>query len=418
MRYLYSFFFTLLTPFILLRLLWRSRETPEYRRRWPERFGRVKPLSKPVIWIHAVSVGEVLATPPLVQALKTQYPGHQVLITTMTPTGAEQVKKQLGDLVTHYYVPYDLPCAIQSFLKRIQPEILIVIETELWPNLLHYTNARQIPIILANARLSPRSYQRYQKIHFVVKPMLEKITTVIAQSVLDAERFLALGLPQEKLVVTGNIKFDMSISDEVIQQGKMLKKTWQPRLAWLGASTHEGEESIILDIFISIKKRYPNLLLILVPRHPNRFDKVAEYCTQRGFKVSRRSYQEAVHPETDIYLADTMGELRLLYAASDIVFVGGSLVPIGGHNLIEPAAFELPIISGQYLHNFTLVSELLLAAQALRLVSTPHELMNALDQLLENPSLREQMGKAAYQVFLANKGAVEKHLVVVRSLLK
>lgn len=414
MRYLYTILLYLAIPFIMLRLLWRSRHIKEYRQRWHERFGYFTALpTGKNIWLHAVSVGEIIAAIPLIKTIQQYYPQYDIIVTTTTPTGAQQVLMHLKDQVHHFYTPYDLPVNVKRFLKRTNPILCIIMETELWPNLLHVTHAHKIPIFIANARLSERSFQGYQRISRFTRTMLNKITLVAAQSKADAERFIRLGLDEEKLIIAGNIKFDLQLSKNLFAEGKSLRAHWNNRPTLIAASTHEGEEKIILNAFRTIQKKYPDTLLILVPRHPNRFSSVAQLCHSMKFNIVQRSHNQFPHANTDILLGDTLGELRLFYAAGDIAFIGGSLVPVGGHNLIEPAAMCLSIITGHHLHNFIAISQLLKDADALITVCDSQTLANSVIQLFADPKLRDAMGKRAYQVYRDNTGALQKHLEII-----
>ena len=415
MRYLYTLLLYVASPFILIRMLWRSRRSKEYRHRLGERFGYIPTLSCEEggsIWLHAVSIGEVITAIPLIKALLDRYPNYILTVTTTTLTGSLQVQKNFGGKVQHVYLPYDLPGPINRFLKHIHPCLAILMETELWPNLLHYTSKRNIPVLLANARLSERSLQGYEKITSIVRKMLSQITCVAAQSSADGERFVYLGLPKERLLITGNVKFDLHLPSSLTQEGNLLRCTWGggERPTLIVASTHEGEEIIVLDVFRRLRKTFPTVFLILVPRHPDRFEKVAGLCKSAGFSIIKRSFQKVPIPSTDILLGDTIGELRLLYAASDIAFVGGSLVPVGGHNLIEPAGIRLPIITGHHLQNFVLISELLKKGQALIIVNDKESLYKAFFDLLNDPKERVALGERAYQVSATNTGAVDKHV--------
>ena len=420
MRYLYILLLYAAMPFVLLRLLWRSGRLEGYRQRLFERFGYIDFIDPNAhsIWIHAVSVGEVIAAIPLIKALQTHYPHHMLMITTTTPTGSLQVQKNFDTKqVRHVYLPYDLPAPIKRFLTRIHPQFAIIMETELWPNLLHYTHQWNIPVLLANARLSKRSMQHYRRINGTTKKMLSKITCVAAQSDTDGKRFVRLGLLPERLAITGNLKFDLHIPTSLIQQGKSLRETWGIRPTLIAASTHEGEETILLEAFRRVRTHFPQAFLILVPRHPDRFTKVARLCETTGFSTVKRSLQQIPTKKTDILLGDTTGELCLLYAASDVAFVGGSLIPVGGHNLIEPAALHLPLISGHYLHNFVTVSELLKKANALIIVNDSQSLSDATLQLFDNPREKNALAERAYQVSATNTGAVVKHMNLIEQLI-
>lgn len=420
-RILYSLVFYLLVPFICLRLLWRSRRVPAYRRRWRERFG-VVPRPDPgreVIWVHAVSVGETIAAVPLVRRLQERYPDALIAVTTTTPTGSERAGALLGDSVYHSYAPYDLPDALARFLARLQPRLLIVMETELWPNLVHACARRDIPVVLANARLSQKSAAGYRRFAALTARMLSELTWVAAQHEDDGARFLALGLPAARLQVTGNIKFDFAIRDEQRRQAQALAEQWRgadARPVWLVASTHKGEDEIILDAFARALARVSNLLLVLVPRHPDRFEQVAALCRARDHRTARRSRAEIPDAATQVLLGDTMGELAVFFGACDIAFVAGSLVPVGGHNLLEPAAWGVPVLSGPVLFNFAEASALLQQADALTLCENADEIADAVVKLVENPEQRSRQGAAARAVVDANRGALARLMTLIERL--
>ena len=421
-RLLYSIFFYLLTPFIIGRLFLRGLSSPAYHRRWKERFGFVasQPNSR-VIWLHSVSVGETLAAVPLVKALQQQYPSHRLMITCMTATGSDRICAVFGDTVEHSYAPYDMPDSVSRFLNRIEPELLIIMETELWPNTVAACYKRGIPVLLANGRLSQKSALSYGKVKPLIKPLLKSMTAVVAQHSDDGARFVKLGLPQSKLTISGNIKFDLDIDQQLQQRAALLHSQWQAadqRLVWLAASTHNGEDEIILQAFAQIRSAVDKPpLLVLVPRHPERFDRVAELCISAGFSLARRSSTD-VSDTVDIVLGDTMGELMTFYGASDFAFVGGSLAPTGGHNMIEPAAWGVPILTGPHLFNFTEASRLLLEADAMQICENADSLAQQCIELINNQSLRETMGSAAQSVAEANRGALDRLLAVVTNSLK
>lgn len=421
-RLLYTSLLYLLTPMILLRLWRRGRTAPAYRRRVRERFGWIPPLpaDRPVLWVHAVSVGETLAAVPLVKALQQRHSKYRILVTTMTPTGSDRVRAALGDSVAHFYAPYDLPGAVRRFLRRAQPRLLIVMETELWPNIVAACADRDIPVLLANARLSEKSARGYARLRGLTRTMLTRLATVAAQAQADGQRFRQLGLPDERLLITGNIKFDLDISDELEQRANRLRKEWQggrSRPVWLAASTHAGEDEIILAAHRDLLERFPNLLLVLVPRHPERFESVFELCRREKVSVARRS-QQSLPDGCQVLLGDTMGELLVFYGACDIAFVGGSLVASGGHSLIEPAAWRKPVLAGTHLFNFAEVSNQLQAADALLLCQDAGEIASAVGRLLENPVAMRQRGERAWQVAESNRGALQRLLGVVDSLIE
>jgi len=416
-RLLYTLLIYLCLPLILLRLIWRGRRAPAYRRRWRERFGFVTRLAdaQQVIWVHSVSVGETIAAAPMVRRLQKQYPESILLVTTMTPTGSEQVKKIFGDSVEHCYAPYDMPDAIARFLHRTHPALLVIMETELWPNLIHACQRRAIPVVLANGRLSEKSAAGYAKVEALARPMLAKLAVVAAQTKADGERFLQLGVGEKALEVTGNIKFDLQLDDTLRQKAAALKTQWQGtdgRPVWLAASTHRGEDEIILDAFSQILEHRADVLLVLVPRHPERFNEVADLCTAGNYRLARRSElqtsENVLDSQTQIVLGDTMGELLSFCGASDITFVGGSLVDVGGHNLIEPAAWGVPVLSGPRLFNFTEVSRLLDEAGGLAVCADAGELAAVVVKLLADPEQYQQMSAAALAVTEANRGALDR----------
>ncbi|WP_069470003.1 lipid IV(A) 3-deoxy-D-manno-octulosonic acid transferase [Candidatus Marithrix sp. Canyon 246] len=404
MRFIYSALFYLLVPFIIIRLFWRG-----YRQRWLERFAyHSSNIPQGGIWIHAVSMGEVQAAVPLIKALISKFPQYCILVTTMTPTGSQRVQEVFGKQVSHVYLPYDLPGAMGRFLNKIQPRLLIIMETELWPNLLYSCKKRQIPVILANARLSANSAAGYQRINGLVRQIFSGITAVAAQTSLDAARFIELGMAARKVHITGSIKFDadnLSVDDQFHIQ----------RRVWIAASTHEGEEDIVLEAFAELKIHFKDLLLILVPRHPERFNKVAAKCENTKFITSRRSEEGKINLNTDIYLGDTMGELPLLYAASDVAFVGGSLVAVGGHNSLEAAALGLPVIMGPHVFECEAIFKSLLEAEAATQVNNRAQLILAVTMYFSNDQLKTQTGENGRLFVKKNQGALEALLNIIKN---
>jgi 3-deoxy-D-manno-octulosonic-acid transferase len=415
-RYLYTILFYLALPFIFLRLFWRSWRQPAYNKRLAERLGFYPFKLDKCLWVHAVSVGEALAAIPLIKALKATYPHLPLLVTTMTPTGAARVKTAFGDSVIHAYIPYDLPDAVDRFLSSMHPAAAIIMETELWPNLLHACHQKHIPLCLVNARLSEKSARGYAQIAPLTRTMLQELNVIAAHGHADAERFIALGAPKERVVVTGNIKFDLELPPDLLQNSVSLRAVLgQDRFIWIAASTHEGEEEIVLAAHKKLREINPQALLILVPRHPDRFDAIAKLCEQ-AFLVARRSQQQTCTPETGVYLGDTMGELLLMYAVSDVTFVGGSLIPRGGHNMLEPGALTKPILTGPHLFNFAEISELFFSAHALTKVSDADSLVTQLISLMQDGDERRQMGERARVVVDANRGALAKQLALIHEV--
>lgn len=420
-RLIYSVIFYLLTPLIIARLLYRAIKAPAYRLRWAERFGFVATTksSQETIWLHAVSVGETLAAVPLVKALQEKYSDYRLTVTCMTPTGSERVKATFGDSVDHCYAPYDTPDSVARFLTRVQPKILIIMETELWPNTIAACHKRNIPVLLANGRLSEKSATAYRRIQPLVRPMLAQLSAVAAQHGDDGARFTDLGLAGSALTVTGNIKFDLSLDQAIKDKAQQLLTEWRgtnQRPILLVASTHRGEDEIILDAFAQIKTEIENPLLVLVPRHPERFNQVAELCTATGFNLARRSGGDKVD-SADILLGDTMGELMSFFGACDIAFVGGSLVPTGGHNMIEPAAWGVPVLTGPHLFNFSEASQLLLEGGAMQICDSADQMAEQVVELLQNQVQRTEMGNAAQRIAEANRGALDRLLNLVDKII-
>ncbi len=421
-RFFYSLLFYLITPLVLLRLLWRSRRAPAYACRWRERFGLVPRVAggKQVIWVHAVSVGETVAAAPLINALLQRYPQAVVAVTTMTPTGSERVEALFGTRVYHAYAPYDLPLAWHGFLRRVAPSLLIIMETELWPNMIHACRKRAIPVVVANARLSQKSAQGYKKGGSLTRAMLSSVTVVAAQNNTDGERFVSLGVAPTALQITGNLKFDVELDAAIRERALALREQWRgpsQRPVWLAASTHRGEDELILDAFARIRQQQPQLLLVLVPRHPERFDEVAALCAARQYQVCRRSAGVVPTADDDVLLGDTMGELVSFFGACDLTFVGGSLLPIGGHNLIEPAAWGIPVLTGPHVFNFAEVARALQDAEALVTCQDPQQIARRVVELLDDPDAMGRMGQAAVGVVVANRGALNKTLTIVAGLL-
>ncbi|WP_304641914.1 lipid IV(A) 3-deoxy-D-manno-octulosonic acid transferase [Pseudomonas sp.] len=417
-RYLYTLVFVLLLPIILLRLLYRAWRAPAYARRWSERFALGGDLRPGGIWVHAVSVGETIAAAPMIRELQARYPELPVTVTCMTPTGSEQIRKLFGDSVGHAYLPYDLPWLQQRFLRRLEPRIGIIMETEVWPNLLAECRASGVPTVLANARLSERSARGYRRIAALARPMFASLDWVAVQTWAEAARFAELGVADSAMTVTGSIKFDIRIDPALRQAAAAWRQGWGARPVWIAASTHQGEDEIILHAQRRILTSEPDALLLLVPRHPERFDSVARLIREAGFGLVRRSEGRDPCPQDQVFLGDSMGELIRFYACADVAFVGGSLVERGGHNYLEPAALGLPILSGPHRFNFTEVADLLEGAGALHGVGNADELAARVLQLLADRRAAEIAGAAGRSVVEANQGALERLLQGVAARLR
>jgi len=418
-RVSYTLLYYLLLPVVFARLLWRARKAPLYRKRWGERLGFFKaPEQTGGLWLHSVSVGETIAAAPLIKQIQQCYPDLPITITTMTPTGSERVRALFGDSVFHVYVPYDTPSAVRRFLKKVRPRLALIMETELWPNLIHQCSRQQVPVLIANARLSARSARGYGLFPTLTKDMLGKVDCIAAQNQADGQRFVALGLAPKKLQVTGSVKFDIQVPSELLADAQQLRSQWgDERPVWVAASTHQGEDEPVLKAFKQLLQHCPRALLVLVPRHPERFADVAQLCRSQGFDVAVRSQQQPVSPDTQVLLADTMGELMLFYAASDIAFVGGSLVPTGGHNFLEPAALGVPVLAGPHDFNFTEISQLLVAAGGMRQLESAEQLAAEVKRLMDHPDERQIMGEAARLVVQNNGGAQQRLFELVERYL-
>ena len=422
LRFLYSLLLIFSVPLILLRLYWRGYRVPGYWQRISERFGRYTPssefdLAKTTIWIHAVSVGETIAAEPLVKALSQTYPAAQILLTYMTPTGADRVDALFGDTIFHGYLPYDLPAAVNRFLTRIKPNLLIIMETELWPNLIHQCKKRGVKIILANARLSEKSVAGYARFSGLTKPMLQSINAIAAQSTQDANRFLALGAPADKIFVTGSLKFNVE-QDSKTQANdsffNFMKNS--DRTVLIAASTREGEEVKVISAYKEVQRTIPNTLLLLVPRHPERFAEVGKLCEKNELTTICRSSQRTADASTQVILGDSMGEMFDYYSVADIAFVGGSLVDTGCQNVLEPAALALPVVVGPSQFNFEQICKQLESAGGLKTVANEQELATFLVELIEDEFKRNQMGLAARSVIDANQQALPALLSVIEKV--
>ncbi|WP_354623888.1 lipid IV(A) 3-deoxy-D-manno-octulosonic acid transferase [Psychromonas sp. MME2] len=414
-RLLYTLLITLAAPFFLYGLYKKKPNKPAFAERWVEHFGFTPKLNDPngkPIWIHTVSVGEAIAATPFIKTLKAKHPNTPIVVTTTTSTGAAEIAK-LAPLIEHRYMPLDLPFAVKGFLKAIRPMKLIIMETELWPNTLHYAAKSGIPITIINARLSQRSCSRYQKFQAVFDLLSSNIKTILCQTKDDAQRFAQLGVAQEKIHVTGSIKFDIEITDAIKQRGMDLRKELATtRPVWIAASTHHGEDEKIVAAHKQLLELIPNALLIIVPRHPERFDAVYFMCQAQHLKVARRSHKEPIDVDTQVYLGDTMGEMLTLIGAADICFMAGSLLgnAVGGHNVLEPAALAKPILIGPSYFNFQQISEQLIALGACTVCHDSSEISTQLLTLFNAPDIRKTQGNNALALVNKSKGAVQRTL--------
>ena len=415
-RLIYTALFYLLSPLYFLRLFWRGLSNKDYLYRWNERLGFTNSGPSgdyPVIWVHAVSVGEVNASIPLLRALISDFPNSEYIVTTTTPTGSAILLDKMGSKVRHQYMPVDLPLCLDKFLDTWNPRALIILETEIWPNLIMHCKNRGIFTALVNARLSEKSKNKYSQ--SFVKPLvastIEGIDLILAQFQSDLLRFkeLSKGI---NISLCGNLKFDQDVPEEIDSIVSTIKTDWsiegKQRPVLIAASTHESEESIILEAFDGIKDVLHDALLILVPRHPERFKKILNLIKEEGFAVVQRSKREDVTKDTQVLLGDTMGELDFLYSVADVAFVGGSLIDHGGQNLLEPAAIGLPITSGPSLRNFQEIATQLEDAGGLTIVNSSNELIKAFINFIEQEGRKEESGKASKDIFLKNRGSLEK----------
>ncbi|AUI85108.1 3-deoxy-D-manno-octulosonic acid transferase [Vibrio azureus] len=411
-RGLYTLLLAIASPLLLFGLYKSKPNKPKFGQRWKEHFGITPKLeaTEPPIWIHAVSVGESIAAIPLIKALKKKNPTQPILVTTTTSTGAEQIAK-LGDLVEHRYMPIDFSFAVKGFLKAIHPKQMLIIETELWPNTLNVVHNAGIPIIVVNARLSEKSCKNYAKVQPLFNLLAPCLDKVLCQTESDAERFERLGVEKNKLFVTGSIKFDIQISDTVREQGKALRnELGRDRPVWIAASTHKGEDEQVLEAHKQVLESHPDALLILVPRHPERFDNVFELCQKLDFETARRTSQEAVTTSTQVYLGDTMGEMLTLIGAADVCFMGGSLIgdKVGGHNVLEPAALGVPVITGPSYYNFELIVSTLLKKEIINIIDHKQALSESIIILLSSNHNIKNINKDLKYFMSRQVGVIER----------
>lgn len=407
----YTSLLWLLLPYVFFHLLWRGRKQPEYFKHIPERFGFFDVYSeKPIIWLHTVSVGETRAAASLIKRISETYPDHQLLLTHTTPTGRATSEQLYGDQVIRVYLPYDYPFAVHRFLRHFKPRIGILLETEIWFNIIHSCHVRQIPLLLLNARLSEKSSKRYARFSNLIRKSLGELHSISAQTKNDADRLRSLGA--NNVSIMGNLKFDIEPPQTMIELGKQLRTLFGvERKIFLAASTREGEEKLILAALK--ENNISNLLTIIVPRHPQRFDEVATLIENDGFKIQRRSSNETILPNTEIVLGDSMGEMFAYYAACDVTFIGGSLLPFGGQNLIEASAVGKPVLIGPHTYNFDQASQLATECGAAKRVTDAQELMVTVTELFSAPEQMHAMSVAGQNFVKSNQGATEKALALV-----
>ncbi|MFP4246454.1 MAG: lipid IV(A) 3-deoxy-D-manno-octulosonic acid transferase [Halochromatium sp.] len=420
MRHLYSFLLALLLPLVLLRLLWRGYRQPAYLQRWPERLGVWRVPPRPVdLWIHAVSVGEVQAMQPLIRELLGREPALALIVTTTTPTGAQRLQELFGERVQHAFTPYDLPWIMRRFLRWTRPRLVLVVETEIWPNMLAACARRAIPVILANARLSARSARGYARVGGLTARTLRRFTRIAAQSQPDAQRFIQLGAPARRVQVTGSIKFDLRLPASLRDRAEVVRWEWGVnRPVWVAASTHDGEEEPILAVQRRLRQRFADVLLVLVPRHPERFERVAALVRREGLALARRSQGAACDVACSVYLVDTMGELPMFLAAADAAFIGGSLVPVGGHNLLEAAALAVPVAIGPHCFNVAEITRLLVAEEGAVQIKDAEALGSLLEAWLGDAAERARIGERGYAFVERNRGALQRLLVLLDQVLQ
>jgi 3-deoxy-D-manno-octulosonic-acid transferase len=414
LRGLYSLALYLLLPVTVYHLIWRGFRQAAYFQRWSERYGIYDAALSPcALWVHAVSVGEVNAAAPVIAALRRDRPDLRLLVTTITPTGSARVRALWGDGVEHVYLPYDLPGAVGRFLRHFRPRLALVMETELWPNLLFGCAEHGVPAYVLNARLSQRSLRGYRLLRPLLARALRTLRAVLVQSQADGRRFLRLGAPREAVRVTGNLKYDVAIGEGWPTFAAAFRARSGPRMAWIAASTHVEEEAAVLAIHRRLRARWPDLLLLWAPRHPERFKAVAQQAVQAGWRVATRQLTQWPDPGDGVFVIDTLGELALFYGCAQVAFVGGSLQPVGGHNLLEPAAAGTAVVTGPHLHNFTDIARQMQAAGALRVGRDADAVAAEIETLLADPAARAAATDAARMLVEEGRGALGRTLVAI-----
>ena len=419
MRIAYDLLTWLLAPVYACYWFFRGITNRSYWDRFGQRFGFGYPrLHRGSIWLHAVSVGEVQAAVPLVRALMRRYPDRVMLITTVTPTGAARVRAQFGNSVQHCYIPFETPYAVNRFFDSVNPKIALIMETEIWPNLYQECGQRKIPLVLVSARISPKSVNSYRRFLPLFRDTLSHGIVIAAQSEMDADRFRSLGAAEERTTVVGNIKFDIELPDDLEKSGADLRRNnFEDRPVWVAASTHDKEEDLVLHAHRLVRKRFPDALLILVPRHPERFPTVRSLLHRSGFKVIARTDGLPCTPDTEVYFGDTMGEVPLFYAASNVAFVGGTLIPVGGHNLLEPAALGKPVVTGPHLFNTQDIANKFEKLGASITVNNAGQLGEAIADLFDDPPTATDIGRRGYEIVQQNRGALGRLLKLLAPLI-
>jgi 3-deoxy-D-manno-octulosonic-acid transferase len=418
MRFIYIVIAYLLAPVVVGALALRGFRDRSQWRGFSQRFGFGAAVEKPSIWVHAVSVGEVQASAPLVNALLARFPEVPLVLTTVTPTGRERAQALFKSRVDVRYVPIDLPGAVRRFFDRVRPRLAVILETEIWPNLYNRCGRLKVPLVMASARISPKSVNRYRRLVGLFRDALSHGIFIAAQSEEDAERFRSIGASPQRTHVIGNIKFDFGYPPDIEARGHALRTLLGvDRPVWVAGSTHAKEEDVLFDAHVLLRQRFSNALLVMVPRHPPRFGDVGAAMKQRGIPFVTRTSGAAPGADIQVFLLDTLGELPPFYAAGDVAFVGGSLVPIGGHNLLEPAALSEPIVAGPHNFNSADISKLLVERGAVKIVHDAPELAKVIGDLLDDPATRAQMGAAGRKAIDQNRGAVDRLMAFIQPLL-
>ncbi|MCU8062035.1 lipid IV(A) 3-deoxy-D-manno-octulosonic acid transferase [Shewanella sp. SM55] len=417
-RFLYSTILYLLSPLLVVYLAFRAIKSPDYRGRWGERFGLTR-LKSTDLLVHSVSMGETLAAIPLIRLIMQSHPELSITVTTTSPTGSAQVRKAFGDSVQHCYLPFDLPWCVGRFLHQVSPKSCIIMETELWPNLVALAAKRGVRLMLANARLSVKSAAQYAKRPKLSRPMLQRLDVIAVQTQVEAQRFIELGVSQDRVTVCGSLKFDLSITPERLANAKQLRQAWGRETSpiWVAGSVHPGEFDAMLIAHRQLLAQWPDALLIIAPRHPEQFSAVAEVVASQGFKFVRRSGNLPVAATTQVLVGDTMGELLTFYGAADQAFVGGTLINNGGHNPLEPVAMGVPVMVGPNHWDFAQITQMLADAGGLRVVASADELAANLIEYFAKPELRQQAVNAGLAVVEANRGALQQQYLLAQSLI-